>query len=45
MPPPDKFVPAITLVISPTVGVWKVTAPDPLVVKTWAEDPSDVGNV
>jgi len=33
-PPPDKLVPAVTAVISPTVGVAKVTAPDPSVVKT-----------
>jgi hypothetical protein len=37
--------PATTEVISPTVGVAKVTAPEPSVVKTWFADPSAVGKV
>jgi hypothetical protein len=32
-PPPVKPFPAVTAVISPTVGVAKVTAPEPSVVK------------
>jgi hypothetical protein len=44
-PPPVKPSPAVTAVMSPVVGVSKVTAPDPFVVKTFPAVPSAVGKV
>ena len=43
VPPPVKPAPATTSVTSPTVDVWNVKAPDPSVVNTCPEVPSDVG--